>query len=101
MKTVSSKLKEFNRAILVLLVVVSLGIILSTAPGHAQNCVGLPAVPLSSTTATQDRDQMMCQQGLTFPVLPVRAGTAWPWNDPSAPTNARPSSLAAPEGNWT
>ena len=43
----------------------------------------------------------MCIQGLSYPVLPVRSGTAWPWNDPTAPTNARPTSLASPEGNWT
>jgi len=28
-------------------------------------------------------------------------GTEWPWNDPSAPTNARPRVLTTPEGNWT
>ena len=66
----------------------------------AQNC-SLPAFPDGSVTATQDRDQMMCQLSLTFPNLPVRQGTSWPWNDPTAPTNAWPKSLDSPEGNWT
>ena len=44
---------------------------------------------------------MMCQLGLTFPTLPVRAGAAWPWNDPTAPTNAWPKTIGTPEGNWT
>ena len=60
-----------------------------------------PAMPSASTTATQDRDYMLCQLGIRFPALPVRSGTAWPWNDPTAPTNARPTSLSNPEGNWT
>src|SRR5262245_19293275 len=68
---------------------------------RAQNCVGLPDFPTASITTAQDRDRMMCFQGLAFPVLPVRSGTAWPWNDPTAPTNARPTSLTNPEGNWT
>jgi len=67
----------------------------------AQNCTGLPATPTSATTATQDRDQMMCQLGLTFPALPTRSGSAWPWNDPTAPTNAWPKTITTPEGNWT
>jgi len=40
-------------------------------------------------------------QGLKLPTLPVRQGTAWPWNDPTAPTNAWPRDLSNPEGNWT
>jgi len=44
---------------------------------------------------------MMCQLGRVFPQLPVRQGTEWPWNDPTAPTNAWPRSLGNPEGNWT
>jgi len=67
---------------------------------RAQDC-NLPDFPTSAVTATQDRDQMMCQQGLVFPALPVRSGTTWPWNDPTAPTNAWPKSLANPQGNWT
>jgi hypothetical protein len=76
-------------------------ILLSGVPVSAQNCAGLPDFPTASITSAQDRDRMMCQQGLTYPTLPVRSGTAWPWNDPTAPTNARPTSLASPEGNWT
>jgi hypothetical protein len=68
---------------------------------NAQVCTGLPAVPDGTITTTQDRDQMMCQLGLTFPNLPVRQGTAWPWNDPTAPTNAWPKVLTNPSGNWT
>jgi hypothetical protein len=67
----------------------------------AQDCASLPAFPTSAITTTQDRDQMMCQVGRVFPDLPVRQGTAWPWNDPTAPTNAWPTNLANPEGNWT
>lgn len=75
--------------------------LLSTPTLTAQNCAGLPAVPDGTITTTQDRDQMMCQQNLVFPTLPVRQGNAWPWNDPTAPTNAWPTNLANPEGNWT
>lgn len=71
-----------------------------TATAVAQNCT-LPLFPDGTVTTTQDRDQMMCQLGLTFPVLPVRTGTAWPWNDPTAPTNAWPKDLTNPSGNWT
>jgi hypothetical protein len=67
----------------------------------AQNCTGLPPVPDNTIKTTQDRDEMMCQQNLVFPTLPVRQGNAWPWNDPAAPTNAWPTNLANPEGNWT
>jgi hypothetical protein len=74
--------------------------LLVTPLAKAQNC-NLPTVPDGTITTTQDRDQMMCQQNLTFPALPVRAGTSWPWNDPTAPTNAWPKALATPEGNWT
>ena len=68
---------------------------------NAQVCPDMSLAPGATTTATQDRDRMMCVQGLAYPVLPVRQGTAWPWNDPTAPTNARPTSLANPSGNWT
>jgi hypothetical protein len=67
----------------------------------AQNCQNLPAVPDNTVTSTQDRDHMMCELGIVFPTLPVRQGTEWPWNDPTAPTNAWPKSQANPEGNWT
>lgn len=69
-------------------------------PVNAQNC-NLPAFPDGTITSTQDRDHMLCVLGLTLPMLPVRQGTAWPWNDPTAPTNAWPKNLASPEGNWT
>lgn len=75
-------------------------VLVCPSPVHAQNC-SLPAFPDSTVTTTQDRDHMMCVLGLTFPTLPVRQGTAWPWNDPTAPTNAWPKSLTNPEGNWT
>ena len=74
---------------------------LCTAELRAQDCAGLPAVPDATITTTQDRDRMMCQQHLTFPVLPPLLGTAWPWNDPTAPTNAWPKDLTNPAGNWT
>ncbi|HWR13373.1 MAG TPA: hypothetical protein VN577_00990 [Terriglobales bacterium] len=75
--------------------------LLTTITGVAQVCTGIPDFPDNTVTATQDRDHMMCQLGVAFPVLPVRQGTAWPWNDPTAPTNAWPRNQAAPEGNWT
>src|ERR1700753_170347 len=75
--------------------------LLFSSEASAQNCAGLPDVPTSATTATQDRDQMMCQLGLTFPTLPTRMGSSWPWNDPTAPTNAWPKTITTPEGNWT
>jgi hypothetical protein len=68
---------------------------------NAQECAALPDFPTAAINTTQDRDQMMCQLGRVFPTLPVRQGTAWPWNDPTAPTNAWPTNLANPEGNWT
>jgi hypothetical protein len=76
-------------------------VLASTLPLHAQDCSNIPSFPDGTVTTTQDRDQMMCQQRLVFPTLPVREGIAWPWNDPTAPTNAWPSSLSNPEGNWT
>jgi hypothetical protein len=75
--------------------------LLCTAELHAQDCTDLPAVPDGTITTTQDRDRMMCQQHLTFPVLPPLQGTAWPWNDPTAPTNAWPTDPTNPAGNWT
>ena len=73
---------------------------LSATVGNAQNCANLPTTPDSTVTTTQDRDQMMCQLGLQFPVLPIRQGTTWPFNDPTAPTNAWPKAITAPESNW-
>ncbi|HEY0161105.1 MAG TPA: cadherin repeat domain-containing protein [Edaphobacter sp.] len=74
--------------------------LLAGSQANAQSC-SLPAVPDGTITTTQDRDQMLCQQRLKLPTLPTRQGTAWPWNDPTAPTNAWPKDLSAPEGNWT
>jgi hypothetical protein len=54
-----------------------------------------PAFPDASITTAQDRDQMMCQLGVTFPVLPPRL------EDPNAPINAWPVDPNNPEGNWT
>ena len=63
--TATSKFRKLRRAILSLLA--PQVIIVSSLPASAQNCVGLPAVPTASTTSAQDRDRMMCQQGLTYP----------------------------------
>src|SRR5712664_3307264 len=101
MKTGILKLTRLKREILGLLAAASLAIVLAPIRAHAQDCAAVPVFPTAATTATQDRDKLMCQQGLTFPLLPVRSGTAWPWNDPSAPTNTRPLALANPSGNWT
>jgi hypothetical protein len=38
---------------------------------------------------------MLCQVGMTFPVLPPRI------DDPNKPVNAWPTNAANPEGNWT
>ena len=65
------------------------------APAHAQDCASLPAVPTATTTATQDRDRMLCIQGITIPTLPPRL------EDPNRPANGFPRNPAAPEGNWT
>ena len=78
----------------------AIAMLLPVVQSNAQNC-NVPDVPDGTITATQDRDQMMCQLGLTFPVLPVLQGNAWPWGDPTAPTNAWPTNLANPSGNWT
>ncbi len=75
-------------------------LLLQAPPAHPQNC-NLPNFPDGTITTAQDRDHMMCILGLSFPTLPVRQGTSWPWNDPTAPTNAWPKNLASPEGNWT
>ena len=100
MRPPASKCRRAVSALVAVSMLLS-SILLSSVPVSAQNCAGLPDFPTAGITAAQDRDRMMCQQGLTYPTLPVRSGTAWPWNDPTAPTNARPTSLANPEGNWT
>lgn len=61
---------------------------------QAQNCA-LPAVPDATITSAQDRDRMLCQLGIAFPVLPPRL------QDPNRPVNAWPLNAANPEGNWT
>src|SRR6266850_7941213 len=93
MKTATSKFIKFTREILVLSAVISLAIILAPIRAHAQNC-NLPSFPTASTTATQERDRMMCQLGLTFPVLPSKL------LDPNRPPSAYPASASAPEGDW-
>ena len=85
-------LSVLSRGTLAVLVVTLLHV--STA--EAQDCASLPASPTGAVTTSQDRDQMMCQLGRVFPQLPVRQGTEWPWNDPTAPTNAWPRSLGNP-----
>lgn len=54
-----------------------------------------PSFPPAAVTSTQDRDQMMWQLGLSFPVLPAKL------RDTVASPNAYPSDAANPEGNWT
>jgi hypothetical protein len=61
---------------------------------QAQSCA-LPTVPDATITAAQDRDHMMCQMGLAYPIMPPRL------EDPNRPVNAWPVSAANPEGNWT
>jgi hypothetical protein len=51
--------------------------------------------PPSDVTATQDRDQMMWQLGVSFPQLPPKL------EDPIRPANAWPRDESAPEENWT
>jgi hypothetical protein len=90
MKLTDSK---FTRAILALIA----GLLLSGIAARAQNCNN-PSFPPSNVTITQDRDQMMCQLGITFP-----PGLADCRLDPNRPVsrNARPNNAAAPCGNWT
>ncbi|HET8843676.1 MAG TPA: hypothetical protein VFN35_19595 [Ktedonobacteraceae bacterium] len=54
-----------------------------------------PNFPSASTTATDDREQMLWQLGITAPTLPLRA------EDPNRPPNAWPLDPNNPEGNWT
>jgi hypothetical protein len=70
------------------------GACLSVSNANAQSC-DLPAIPDATITTTQDRDQMMCQLGITIPMLPPRL------EDPNAPVNAWPRDPNNPEGNWT
>jgi hypothetical protein len=61
---------------------------LSVSELRAQECATSPAVPAATITITHNRDQMMCQQHLTFLVLPPQQGIAWPRSDLTPPTNA-------------
>ena len=64
---------------------VAAGAILAlAAPARAQDCSSLPAVPTAATTPTQDRDRMLCIQGITIPTLPPIA------SDPNKPVNVIP-----------
>lgn len=70
------------------------GACLMASNANAQSC-DLPAFPDATITTTQDRDHMMCQLGITIPVLPPRL------EDPNRPVNAWPVDPNNPEGNWT
>ena len=70
------------------------GACLSVSNANAQSC-DLPAIPDATINTTQDRDQMMCQLGITIPMLPPRL------EDQNAPVNAWPRDPNNPEGNWT
>ena len=70
-------------------------VLLLPALARGQDCASLPTVPTASTTTTQDRDRMLCIQGITIPTLPPRL------EDPNRPINGFPRNPAAPEGNWT
>src|SRR6266581_5941760 len=69
--------------------------LLRPTPARAQDCGSLPPVPTATTTTTQDRDRMLCIQGITIPTLPPRL------EDPNHPANAFPRNASQPEGNWT
>lgn len=66
-------------------------VVLSTAGAHAQSSKRAGA----GVTATEDRDQMMAQLGVSFPELPAKQ------DDPNKPANAWPADASNPEGNWT
>ncbi len=74
---------------------VSAALILLAGNASAQNCANLPDFPTGSVTTTQDRDRMLCIQGITLPTLPLRL------DDPNHPVNAFPRVATNPEGNWT
>ena len=77
----------FHRILFVALIPV----FLSPPAARAQ----FPSFPPADVTATQDRDQMLWQLGISFPELPPRL------EDPNRPKNAWPRDAANPEGNWT
>jgi hypothetical protein len=87
MKTNASPLKPVCFA---LSAVFSLSVLIAPA----QICPAPGTLPTGSTSATQDRDQMMCQLGLTYPALPSKLV------DPNRPPSGFPKSAGAPEGDW-
>jgi hypothetical protein len=62
---------------------------------QAQVCNVQPAFPDATVTSVMDRDRMLCVQGISFPVMPLRL------DDPNKPVNSQPLNAANPEGNWT
>ncbi len=71
------------------------GACLFAISAEAQVCNVQPAFPDGTVTNVMDRDRMMCQVGVQFPVLPLRL------DDPNKPANAWPRDPNNPEGNWT
>lgn len=68
--------------------------LLAPLAAFAQVC-DLPDVPDSTITSVQDRDRMLCQLGIAFPIMPPRV------DDPNRPVNSTPANPANTEGNWT
>jgi hypothetical protein len=87
MKTTTRK---FNQVFSALLAAFSVSVIAA----KAQNCGSYPAVPASSTSVSDDMNQMMCQLGLTYPTLPAKLV------DTNRPPSAFPVSAGSPQGNW-
>ncbi len=54
-----------------------------------------PDFPPDDFNRTMDRDQMLYQLGIKFPILPPKL------EDPNAPPNTWPVDSTNPEGNWT
>lgn len=71
------------------------GACLYAISANAQVCNVQPAFPDGTVTSVMDRDRMLCIQGLSFPLMPLRL------DDPNKPVNSQPLSAANPEGNWT
>ncbi len=84
-----------SKSRLLLKTVVAGGACLYAIGANAQVCNVQPEFPNNTVTAAQDRDRMMCSQGLSYPLMPPRL------EDPNRPVNAWPSNAANPEGNWT
>jgi hypothetical protein len=68
---------------------VLIGFLLSAVSANAQS------FPPSNVTNTQDRDQMMSQLGITFPILPVKTA------DTNRPAGAYPKDPNNIAGDWT